>query len=53
MGVLNMVMNVAKARLLARLLRRGIGGNLATVMLVAWAGKKAVEMARKKRARIA
>ena len=45
-------MNYAKARMMGRILTRVVGGNLGTVLLVGWLGKKAYNsMQNRKRAR--
>lgn len=41
MGIINSLFTYGKARMANRMLRRVVGGNLATAMMLAWAGKKA------------
>ena len=48
-GLFSMVMNVAKARMVGRVLQRGLGGKLGTALMVAYLGKKAYDIARAKR----
>jgi hypothetical protein len=43
MGIWNAVMTYGKARMVGRLLRRGVGGKLSTALLVAYMGKKAYD----------
>lgn len=40
MGILRMLMGYGKARIAGKVLRRGLGGNLATALTVAWFGRK-------------
>lgn len=53
MGVFGLVKNYAKARVAGKLLRRGLGGNIGTALLIGWAGKKMWEMSRARRTRTA
>lgn len=49
--MLHAIMNYAKARVAGRILTKVVGGNLGTVLLVGWLGKKAYNsiQARKRR----
>lgn len=50
--MLHAIMNYAKARMMGRVLTRVVGGNLGTVLLVGWLGKKAYDsMQQRKRVR--
>ena len=50
--MLHAIMNYAKARAVSRILTRLVGGNLGTILLVGWLGKKAYNsMQSRKRAR--
>jgi hypothetical protein len=50
--MLHAMMNYAKARMMGRILTRVVGGNLGTVLLVGWLGKKAYQsMQSRKKAR--
>ena len=55
MGLLNALVSYGKGRMMARLLRRSIGGPFGTALFAAWAGKKAWDymQARKRRVTIA
>jgi hypothetical protein len=43
MGIWNAVLTYGKARMIGRLLRRGVGGKVGTALLVAYMGKKAYD----------
>ena len=43
MGLMNVLVNYGKARVAGRVLRKGFGGRVGTLLVVAWAGKKAYE----------
>lgn len=47
--MIQVLMNIAKAQLLNKVLRRTLGGRLGTVMLVAYLGHKAYVMMSNKR----
>lgn len=51
--MLHAIMNYAKARVAGRILTKVVGGNLGTMLLVGWLGKKAYNsvQARRRRAR--
>ena len=46
MGIFRMLMNVAKARMMGKVLRRGAGGSFGTALMLAYFGKKAYDMSR-------
>jgi len=54
MGLMNVLVNYGKGRMMANVLRRGMGGPLGTALFAAWAGKKAWDyMQHRKRTRLA
>lgn len=53
MPLMNTLVNYGKARLLARVLGKVAGRNLAGVMVAAWVGKKAWTMYQNRKARTA
>jgi hypothetical protein len=50
-GLFSVVKNVAKARMMGGLLRRGFGGRVGTAMMLAYFGKMAYDAAKTRRAR--